>query len=458
MSFEPGGSSRGMTTNTVNSKDGTRIAFDRVGEGPPVILVGGAFSERRYKGMLQLADLLASRFTVINYDRRGRGDSGDTAPYSVERELEDLGALIESAGGSASVWGMSSGAVLALRAAAAGLRIEKLALYQPPFTVDRTGHLPPEDLGPRLAELIAAGRRGQAVKYFITKGMGAPAVFVGLMRLAPPMWRRLKAVAHTLPYDYAIMGDTVNGKPLAPEPWGSVAAPTLVIDGAKSPASLRSAADALAEVVPHARRRTLEGQSHSVSMKMSRLVVSQFMSIDGVVEDPGGVEGFQHGGWAMHFDRGRDGSKFKLDEIMAGEALLLGRATYETFADSWPARTGEFADKMNGMPKYVVSTTLAKPAWNNSTAIAGNVAQEVARLKRDLSGDILVHGSTQLVQTLIEHDLVDEYRLMVFPTVLGAGKRLVGELSVPPALRLRHTKPAGEAVILVYDTVRGARA
>jgi len=267
-----------MTTTTVNSKDGTTIAFDRLGAGPPVILVGGAFSERKYKGMLQLADLLASRFTVINYDRRGRGDSGDTAPYAVEREVEDLGALIESAGGSAYVWGMSSGAVLAGRAAAAGLPIEKLALYQPPFSVDRNGHLPPEDLGPRLRELIAAGRRSQAVKYFITKGMGAPAVFVGLMRLAPPMWKRLKAVAHTLPYDYAIMGDTVTGKPLAADPWASVSAPTLVIDGGKSPASLRKAADALAEVVPGAQRRTLEGQSHNVSMKVLAPVLEAFFA------------------------------------------------------------------------------------------------------------------------------------------------------------------------------------
>jgi dihydrofolate reductase len=187
---------------------------------------------------------------------------------------------------------------------------------------------------------------------------------------------------------------------------------------------------------------------------MGKVVVSQFISLDGVVEDPGGSEDFDRGGWAFRFDRGPEGDKFKLDEVMESEALLLGRVTYEGFAEAWPSRSGEFADKFNGMPKYVVSTTLKDPEWNNSTVIEGDVAEAVAGLKRDVEGNILVNGSVQLVQTLLEHDLVDEYRLMVFPTVLGSGKRLFGETSDAVALRLVSTKPAGETLILVYEPQR----
>ena len=186
---------------------------------------------------------------------------------------------------------------------------------------------------------------------------------------------------------------------------------------------------------------------------MGKVVVSQFITLDGVVEDPGGSEDFDRGGWAFDFDRGPEGDQFKLDEVMASEALLLGRVTYEGFAAAWPSRTDEFgfADKFNNMPKYVVSTTLEDPEWNNSTVISGDVAEAVSALKRDVEGDILVNGSVQLVQTLIEHDLVDEYRLMVFPTVLGAGKRLFGETSDALALRLVDAKPAGETLILIYE-------
>ena len=184
---------------------------------------------------------------------------------------------------------------------------------------------------------------------------------------------------------------------------------------------------------------------------MGKVVVSQFISLDGVVEDPGGAEEFDRGGWAFKFDRGPEGDKFKFDEAMASEALLLGRVTYEGFAEAWPSRSGDFADKFNGMPKYVVSTTLKNPEWNNSTVIGGDVAEAVTELKQDLDGDILVNGSVQLVQTLVEHDLVDEYRLMVFPTVLGAGKRLFGETGDATALRLVDAKPAGETLILIYE-------
>jgi dihydrofolate reductase len=186
-------------------------------------------------------------------------------------------------------------------------------------------------------------------------------------------------------------------------------------------------------------------------MRRGKVVVSQFISLDGVVEDPGGAEEFDRGGWAFKFDRGPEGDKFKSDEVMASDALLLGRVTYEGFAAAWPSRSGDFADKFNGMPKYVVSTTLKDPEWNNSTVIDGDVAEAVAELKRDVDGDILVNGSVQLVQTLMEHDLVDEYRLMVYPTILGAGKRLFGETRDAAALRLVDAKPAGETIILTYE-------
>ena len=184
---------------------------------------------------------------------------------------------------------------------------------------------------------------------------------------------------------------------------------------------------------------------------MGKVVVSQFISLDGVIEDPGGAEEFDRGGWAFKFDRGPEGDKFKSDEVMASNALLLGRVTYEGFAAAWPSRSGDFADKFNGMPKYVVSTTLKDPEWNNSRVIDGDLAEAVAELKRDVDGDILVNGSVQLVQTLMEHDLIDEYRLMVFPTILGAGKRLFGETSDAAALRLVDAKPAGETIILIYE-------
>jgi dihydrofolate reductase len=185
---------------------------------------------------------------------------------------------------------------------------------------------------------------------------------------------------------------------------------------------------------------------------MGRIVVTEFVSLDGVMEDPGGGEDFEHGGWSFEFSRGEEGDKFKLDETMETEALLLGRRTYEGFAEAWPSRKGEFADKFNNMPKYVVSTTLDEPEWNNSTVIEGDVAKEVSKLKQQHDGDIVVHGSAQLAQTLLEHDLVDEMRLMVFPVVLGTGKRLFGESSDKKPLRLADSKIVGDGVaILVYQ-------
>jgi dihydrofolate reductase len=184
---------------------------------------------------------------------------------------------------------------------------------------------------------------------------------------------------------------------------------------------------------------------------MGKIVVSQFVTLDGVMEDPGGSEGIDRGGWAFQFDRGPEGDKFKLDEVMASDALLLGRRTYEGFAEAWPSRSGEFADKFNGMRKYVVSTTLEEPEWENSTVIKGDVADEVSKLRQQPGGDILVNGSAQLLQTLMEHDLVDEYRLMVFPVVLGTGKRLFDEASDTTALRLVEARPVADVLILIYQ-------
>jgi dihydrofolate reductase len=177
---------------------------------------------------------------------------------------------------------------------------------------------------------------------------------------------------------------------------------------------------------------------------MSKIVVSQFITLDGVVEDPGGSEGLERGGWAFQYERGPEGDQFKLDEVMASDALLLGRVTYEGFAAAWPSREGGFADKFNTMPKYVVSSTLEDPEWNNSTVVG---LDEIAALKEREGGDILVNGSVQLVRALVDRDLVDEYRLMVFPVILGGGKKLFGDGELR-ALRVVETRPVGEVVIL----------
>jgi dihydrofolate reductase len=185
---------------------------------------------------------------------------------------------------------------------------------------------------------------------------------------------------------------------------------------------------------------------------VGRIVVTEFMSLDGVIEAPGGGEDYRHGGWSFEISRGAEGDKFKLDETLSSEALLLGRVTYEGFAKAWPSMEGEFADKFNSMPKYVVSSTLEAPEWNNSTVLKGDVAEEVGKLKQEQDRDIVVHGSAQLVQTLVEHDLVDELRLMVYPVVLGSGKRLFGETSDTKPLRLVDSKIVGDGVaILIYE-------
>ena len=184
---------------------------------------------------------------------------------------------------------------------------------------------------------------------------------------------------------------------------------------------------------------------------MGRIVVSEFISLDGVIEAPGGGEDYKYGGWTFEIDRGDEGNRFKLDETMSSAALLLGRRTYEGFAAAWPEREGEYADKFNTMPKYVVSSTLRDPEWTNSSVLSGDVVDEITKLKREQGGDIVVHGSAQLVQSLIENDLVDELRLMVFPVVLGTGKRLFGETTDKKRLRLSSSTVVGDGVaIQVY--------
>jgi pimeloyl-ACP methyl ester carboxylesterase len=257
----------------VISKDGAEIAFDKTGQGPAVILVDGALCYRSFGPMPKLAPLLAPNFTVYFYDRRGRGDSDNKKPYAVEREIEDLEALIKEAGGSAFVLGLSSGAALALHAAARGLNIKKLAIYEPPFMVAENGHRPPADHEAQLNNLIAADRRGEAVSFFMTKMVGAPAIFAFIMRLLP-LWSKLKAVAHTLPHDAAIMGDFSLPTKLV----ASVTVPTLVMGGGKSPANLRHAVEAVADALPGAKRRILEGQTHNVSLKVLAPVLKEFFT------------------------------------------------------------------------------------------------------------------------------------------------------------------------------------
>jgi dihydrofolate reductase len=190
---------------------------------------------------------------------------------------------------------------------------------------------------------------------------------------------------------------------------------------------------------------------------MGRIVISENVSLDGVIEDPAGVDGFRLGGWFFETDRGEDGERFTLDTTLSAEALLLGRRSYEFFSATWPSRGGELADKMNGLPKYVVSSTVEHPGWNNSTVLKGDVVREVRNLKQELDGEIVVFGSGRLARTLLENDLVDELRLMIYPVVLGAGARLFGETSDKTPVRLVDTQTVGDGIaILTYEPVRGA--
>lgn len=260
--------------NSVRSKDGSRIAFDRSGDGPALILVGGALSNR--SSSAPLAKLLAPSFTVFSYDRRGRGDSEDTPPYSVEREIEDLEALIDEAGGGAFVHGQSSGAVLSLEATARlPAKVHKLSLYEPPFITDNSRPPAPANLIGYINELIAANRRGDAVEFWMTDVALVPAEAVAQMRSAPT-WPALEALAHSLPYDVAVLGDNMAGDPLPTDLLRAVTVPTLVMDGGASPLWIRNSARALAEGLPDAQHRTLEGQTHNAAPKVLAPAIERF--------------------------------------------------------------------------------------------------------------------------------------------------------------------------------------
>jgi pimeloyl-ACP methyl ester carboxylesterase len=262
--------------NTAHSADGTAIAYETCGHGPPLILVDGALCYRKMGPSRALAKALSEHFTVITYDRRGRGESADTAPYFVEREIEDLEALIAAAGGSAYVCGISSGAVLALDAAARGLPISALALYEPPFIVDDSRPAAAADYVEQLKTLLATNRRGDAVRLFM-RHVGMPAPLVSLMRFMPA-WGKLKRVAHTLPYDGEIMGDTQLGGPLPATRWPGTKVKTLVIVGGKSPAFFHNGTRMLVELLPNSEHRVLGGQTHMVKAKVLAPVLIDYFA------------------------------------------------------------------------------------------------------------------------------------------------------------------------------------
>jgi pimeloyl-ACP methyl ester carboxylesterase len=259
----------------VPSRDGTLIAYNRAGRGPAVVVVDGALCTRSFGPAPQLATALAERFTVLTYDRRGRGESADGGPYAIEREVEDLAAILREAGGSACVVGVSSGAVLALRAAAVGLPIEKLALYEAPFIVDRSRPTMEPDWE-HIDAAVGAGRSGDAARIFL-KMVGVPAVVVAIMRWMP-LWKGLEATAATLPRDGALVREFQRGQPLPADRWAGIAIPVLAMSGGKSPAWLRNGMEALARALPRGRHLSLEGQTHDLKAKVVAPVLSDFFS------------------------------------------------------------------------------------------------------------------------------------------------------------------------------------
>jgi pimeloyl-ACP methyl ester carboxylesterase len=256
--------------DTVTSRDGTALAYDRLGDGPPVVLVCGGSTDRTANA--GLAAELAADHTVYNYDRRGRGDSGDTLPYAIQREVEDIAAVIAEAGGSANLYGTSSGAALAMHAAAAGLPVTRLALWEPPYSVNGRPDLP-ADTASVYRELVEAGRRGDAVEYFMSKVVGLPPDFVAGARQAP-WWSQQEALAHTLAYDATVMGDYTLPTEIAK----SVTVPTLIVVGGASFGFMTETADALAKLIPNAQRATLEGQQHNVDPSALAPVLHRFFT------------------------------------------------------------------------------------------------------------------------------------------------------------------------------------
>jgi pimeloyl-ACP methyl ester carboxylesterase len=274
------------TTHSVTAADGTTIVYDRyapMGDSRgTVVLVGGAFSYRKFPKMVELAELLAgtSGLTVVNYDRRGRGESGDTpGRYNPAQEIDDLAAVVAAEGGSAALFGWSSGAVLALRAAGSGQipGISRVVAFEPPFVVDRTGHVPPPDMATTLRQLVAANRHSQTVRYFMTKAIGVPAAFVGLMRITP-MWSKLTAVAGSTPHDWAVMAEHMRGEPLDPADWAGVQVPVLVLSGGRSDAVLRTAARAATTVLPNARHTEIPKLSHNPDIRLLAPPAAEFLT------------------------------------------------------------------------------------------------------------------------------------------------------------------------------------
>ena len=262
--------------STVRSADGTTIAYTRAGQGPPLILVDGALCSRSFGPMPKLAGQLTPHFTVFTYDRRGRGASGDTRPYSPDREVEDIEALVALAGDPVYLHGTSSGAALALQAAKHIRSITKLAVYEPPFIVDGTRTPMPDGYLPRLKQLVADGRKGDAVKMFM-RFVGAPAIFTAVMPITP-VWGKLKAAAPTLPYDITIIHDHQRGMPFTPGEWAEVKAPALVAAGGKSPDWMTNGTRALAGALPDATYRTLPGQNHMVKAQAIAPVLTEFFT------------------------------------------------------------------------------------------------------------------------------------------------------------------------------------
>lgn len=258
----------------VTSKDGTRIGYDTTGGGPALILVDGAMCYRAFGPSTQLAPLLAPHFTVFTYDRRGRGESGDAPTYDITREVEDLEALIDAAGGSAMLYGVSSGAALALEVASKVRTVTKLALYEAPFIVDNSRSPITSDYWGRISQAVAANRRGTALSLFL-RAVGVPGFVVMVMRLTS-IWKKLKTIAHTLPYDGALVWENQQGRQLTARRWRSISAPTLVMDGGNSPPWMRNGTRALADALPNAVYRTLPGQTHMVKANVHAPVLIEF--------------------------------------------------------------------------------------------------------------------------------------------------------------------------------------
>jgi pimeloyl-ACP methyl ester carboxylesterase len=266
-------SRQGEAVKKAISQDGTVIAYERSGQGPALILVDGALCSRSFGPMPKLAKQLAPRLTVYTYDRRGRGQSGDTQPYSKEREVEDIQALIQEAGGSAFLLGLSSGGALALEAAASGLGVRKVAAYEPPY-INHGSRQDGTDHERQFKTLLAEGNRGGAVKYFMGTMVGVPTPIVVMMQMMPWIWSKLKAVAHTLPYDAAVM----NGFKVPTERLASIRIPTLAMHGSETQVRLQKAARAVADAVPGAQHVTLPGQTHNVNPSVLAPAVVKFFT------------------------------------------------------------------------------------------------------------------------------------------------------------------------------------